>query len=284
MVETRDQRANLITVAGRETGNTFLLVNISPPDNDPEEIWSVVYENKPDELESIHVVHSWLTALRATPDGRLLAVSMDGELLSSGPRGWTTRDLECEDGINDLWVVDNALAAVAGERGERVLLRSRRSDKTEDKTQRCLNCVRGTAPDRIFAVGDHGVIWYYDGRTWAEQQSPTNQALFAVLLRADGAVLVGGANGVVFELGRQAWRELKAPDTVTIYGLAEFAGMTYAACGENGLWMLQQAELVNIKNYVVYDVQAVGGKLYAVGGTLLVEFDGREWSSNDLDL
>jgi hypothetical protein len=283
MANGKDHDTTLITVTGTPDGDSYLLTNLAPPDHDPESIWSVIYRNGEDDLEAVHEVEAWLTALRATPNGRLLATSMDGELLTGTSGKWTTRDLDCENGLNDLWVIDDSLAVAVGETGERVLLRAKRSETERDSKQRRLNRVRGTSIDRIYAIGDDGLIWFFDGRTWTEQPSPTNHALFGLLLTAS-QVWVGGADGVLFELGRQSWRELEIPNEITVHALAEFGGQIFAACGEDGLWVLQRDKLTKVKDYALYDLQPASGKLWGTGGTLLAEYDGKQWLKSELDI
>jgi hypothetical protein len=284
MAENTDHDTTLITVTENSQEQTFLLANLAPPDHDPESIWSVVYEIQEGEFELNHEVEAWLTALRSSPNGRLLAASMDGELYTYDGRKWVTRDLECEDGLNDLWVIDDKLAVAVGERGERVMIRGARAEVVRDDRQRRLNAVRGSAAERIIAVGDEGLVWRYDGTNWLEQQTPTNHALLAVVADAGKDIFVGGADGVLFELGPESWREIDMPAEVSIYSLARFNGKLYAACGEDGLWVLSGSKLAKAEEYALDDLQSARKRMWGVGGTLLGRFDGKRWKTGDLDI
>jgi photosystem II stability/assembly factor-like uncharacterized protein len=280
----KDHDTTLMTVAGGEQTARYLLANLAPPDHAPDAIWSVVYELKDDDFDPYYEVEAWLTALRMAPGGKLMAVSMDGDLHTRGAAGWSVRDLKCEYGLNDLWIADDGFAVAVGQEGMRVIIGARSADATPDPAQRRLYRVHGLSRDHIYAVGDDGVIWFYDGKSWQEEQSPTNAALFAVLCRDGKRTLIGGYGGVLFEHTRGGWLQHKVPKPIAIYSMVEYKNTVYMACGKDGVWTLKNDKVAKVKDLKLRLLSVGGDKLWGTGGTFLVDFDGTDWLGSELDI
>ncbi len=60
-----------------------------------------------------------------------------------------------------------------------------------------LRAVGGGSPDDVYAVGEYGAIIHYDGDTWTEMDSGTEQTLYGVWGNTEGGVFAVGANGLI---------------------------------------------------------------------------------------
>jgi hypothetical protein len=60
-----------------------------------------------------------------------------------------------------------------------------------------LRAVGGGSPHDVYAVGEYGAIIYYDGVTWAGMDSGTEQTLYGVWGSTGGGVFVVGEDGLI---------------------------------------------------------------------------------------
>ena len=73
------------------------------------------------------------------------------------------------------------------------------------QTDQALRAVWGTGRDKLWAVGDMGVIRSFDGMQWKVEKSPTTSALFSVHALAPHDVWAVGANGAAARWNGTAW-------------------------------------------------------------------------------
>ena len=93
-------------------------------------------------------------------------------------------------------------------------------------------CIDGAGLSDITAAGYKGEIWYYNGRGWTKQESPTNLALNTLRYREDGLVYIAGMAGTIIRGAVNAWEGI--PQQVTeddFWGSAIFKGIPYFASG-----------------------------------------------------
>lgn len=125
--------------------------------------------------------------------------------------------------LNAIWVdiTVSGQIFIVGEAGG--ILRSQNNGLTwEDQsaatsglTALPLYGVQGTSSNRVFAVGDGGVILVYNGTIWAAYENPEEDrySLYDVVALADEAFSVGAdgtdtsANGVIMKLVGAAWQK-----------------------------------------------------------------------------
>lgn len=63
-----------------------------------------------------------------------------------------------------------------------------------------LTDVAGVAPDDVYAVGDNGALWHYNGDTWAPWRTNINSTLQAIHLDATGSALVATDTGDIYRI------------------------------------------------------------------------------------
>ncbi len=148
------------------------------------------------------------------------------------------------------------------------------------------NAIDGTTESGIYAVGYQGEIWFYDGKTWAQQDSPTNVALTCARCLPDGNVYVGGMAGILLR-GRAGQWESIVHDTTDedFWGMAVFDGRVYLA-NYHGVFVLQGDVLTpvelglrrdSVKLSTAY-LDANDGVLWSVGQKdLAYTEDGVRW-------
>jgi len=64
-----------------------------------------------------------------------------------------------------------------------------------ENTPEPLTAISGNAPDDIWAVGDHGVAWHFDGQRWTRDHSGAAKPLRAVFAIPHGDVIAVGTDG-----------------------------------------------------------------------------------------
>jgi hypothetical protein len=229
------------------------------------------------------MVESWLTSMDETPSGNPFAVSMEGELHYPENGTWTTMNLACPDGLNAVWAASDHDLFAVGLAGWRVRVTDLVPRVDRDPKERRLNAVHGTSPDNVYAAGDGGIVFHYDGRAWNEIEAPTNATLLAVLCHKDD-VYFAGARGTLFRKTGDRWDDLHSREEITITSLAWYGDALFAAAGAKGVYRLGPNGLEAFKERVIYRLKTVADLLFGFGNSLVIQFDGSGWWGGDLDL
>ena len=145
-----------------------------------------------------------------------------------------------------------------------------------------LESIHGFGPDDLYAVGWHGEIWHFDGRSWHQEASPTNLLLTRVFCAPDGNVYACGLAGTLLKGRHGQWTILtdKALDT-DLWDLEWF---------NDHLWVSSLSMLCTLEGDhlqpVLFDddapttffhLDARDGILWTVGSDDILQFDGVEW-------
>lgn len=120
------------------------------------------------------------------------------------------------NGRDDIYVVGEGLETFVvhydGEQWNPMEMPPPESPGSDDR----LRGVWGTGAGDVFAVGDHGVIYHYDGTAWHRQQSPVETNLIDVAGFGPDRVYAVGADGVVLEYAGERWRSIEPPTDATL--------------------------------------------------------------------
>lgn len=144
--------------------------------------------------------------------------------------------------------------------------------------------VHGFSEEEIYAVGEGGEIWQFDGSKWQKRETGTNIYLHGVVCTSAGIVCAVGAMGTVL-LGRnEEWRRLEGvPTGLEFWSVEEFGGRIYVAASTSLLFELVEGEL-RLVNFgecaipsTVHHLFTIEGSLYALGSKHLRRFDGTNW-------
>ncbi len=138
-----------------------------------------------------------------------------------------------------------------------------------------------------FAVGSNGVILYYHDGTWAEEQSPTQNTLYAITVTPEMTAWAVGAEGTVLNFNGSTWQQVTIPNvTQNLYGVSLSSLSNGLIVGSQGTilryngqeWSLFGSNVSTERLNAVYTTS--DSEAWAVGafGTIL-EFNGTTWSS-----
>jgi hypothetical protein len=135
----------------------------------------------------------------------------------------------------------------------------------------------------VFAVGMKGGVWHYDGKTWTQQDIPTNRNLTAARCTPDGTVYFAGHGGTLVRGQRDQWSLVDHGDMAEdIWDLEWFAGKLYVSTLD-GLFCLQGDHLHPVAYgkqtpRSTYQLSTYGGAMWSNGETSIMEFDGMAWT------
>lgn len=137
--------------------------------------------------------------------------------------------------------------------------------------------VHGSAPDRIFAVGNRGVLIGYDGTRWRAHDTALHNRLHAVLAGNDGAIYAGGDDGTCFRLAGEERIDYVIGDA-TVYCICEFQGNRYWGDDKFGVYIQRESELSRFKEVEFAFYMSASRKYMVVtSGPELYVFDGADW-------
>jgi hypothetical protein len=146
-----------------------------------------------------------------------------------------------------------------------------------------LNAMDGIAPDNIYAVGDRGLVFHYDGQTWKDIDSPTNVSLEQILYISEHEMYVCGAQGTVMTGSGGTWRIIDHDSfTANIWGMAYFGGSIFLAT-PNNIFEWNGTDMLDATPDVGFDghfnrLSASETHLWAIGINDIACFDGGSWS------
>jgi len=96
-----------------------------------------------------------------------------------------------------------------------------------------LLAVWGTGPEDVYAVGQPGLIFHWNGDTWTRQESGTSVALTDVWGPGDGNVYITGHDGTILRKTGSGWSAMSSGTSENLFALGEYFG-TVMACGHAG--------------------------------------------------
>jgi hypothetical protein len=286
MAKQGNYNATVLRITGVGIDQLYFLSNVYPRIFDPDAVTSMIatLAYKPNvKWETIFSVETWLTSMDQSKGGNIFVVSMDGELHSNRAGKWEMMDLNCPEGLNDVWACSDDEIFSVGIRGDRVHLIGSSLEVTRDKLGRRLNAVHGTSNNNVFAVGDQGLIMRFDGTNWIELEAPTNYNLLAVLCPSKTETYVAGTEGILLKWDGRDWELQKGPN-ITITGLAWYRNALYAAAGGDGVYVLGSKGLEKIKDVQLYRLRTIADLLFGCGNKLVARYDGAAWRGGELDL
>jgi len=154
-----------------------------------------------------------------------------------------------------------------------------------DEVDRTLESIDGFADDDIYAVGDGGAIWHWNGNHWTRLDSPTNMPLYCVLCTSNGDVYIGGSGGVLLK-GREGkgWTDLSDPSVTVevLEDMTEFKGRIYATATDLLLSTdgksIEQVDVPIKGEKSYYAIDSVADALWCVGDDCVLQFDGKKWN------
>lgn len=149
------------------------------------------------------------------------------------------------------------------------------------------NAIDGFDEKRIYAVGYHGEIWYYNGKNWRQQESPTNLLLACVKCAPDGKVYACGQAGVLLVGSDNRWRIVEQDLTgEDFWGIAYFQDKVWVS-NADGIFVLNDGAFRRVDLRCKEDIStcyldATNNAIWAVGEKdILFSNDGIRWKRLD---
>ncbi len=154
-----------------------------------------------------------------------------------------------------------------------------------------LHAIWGSDPNHIFAVGEEGVILYYNGHSWQEIDASTEAYLYDVWGSGPNDVYAAGYlysdyKGVVLHYDGSSWKQVFAIPGEKIYAIW--------GAGANDIYIVDTFRTVyhfdghtwqemgrpTNRTYYLYDVWGTGpDDLFVVGRDgVIAHYDGSQWS------
>lgn len=146
------------------------------------------------------------------------------------------------------------------------------------------NAMDGFGADNIYAAGEGGALWHWDGREWQALTSPSVWTIRVVHCMPDGSVVLAGDAGTVFRGNRlDGWRTLTVPALahLSIEHACLFQDTLYL-CAQRALLALSGGTLARVDvpvegHLAYYGASATAEAMWTVGDDAILRFDGTHW-------
>ena len=145
-----------------------------------------------------------------------------------------------------------------------------------------LNDIDGISASNLYAVGDHGNIFYNDGHQWNYVSAPTNVDLERVICVASDEIYIAGNNGLLLR-GCHSKLEIAADAGIRsrFWGLADNQG-TIFTCSARAVYAYRNGTLEAVPITIpfkgaLHRLTASKEYLWAVGTNSILKFDGARW-------
>lgn len=256
-------------------------------------VWHKDQWHSVDEEQMFEWVVASIVVVRK-PINQAIYIGVAGEVCCIGSGDFSREIIQRKDRdligpIRGATVIDGCVYAVG--MGREVYRRNSKSEwisiddgivLERDSQFRSLEDIDGFSSDDIYAVGNYGEIWHFNGLTWSERESPTNLDLAKVCCCPNGEVYAVGQNGVVLRGRDSVWETIETSKTEDFTDIVWFGNSLYL-CSLSSLYTLAGNELVSVrfgleKPSTFNILSANDGVLWVIGEKDIMEYDGKEWS------
>lgn len=142
--------------------------------------------------------------------------------------------------------------------------------------------IDGVSSSCLYAVGWHGAIYFYDGKQWLQDDSPTSAHLAAVRTLAPDDVWIAGDKGVVLHGSFNRWQIIQSDELQgNWYSIEAFNGDIYLAANQS-LARVEGNSIVPVdvglnRAISTHRLHAKDGLLWSIGEKDILVFDGTKW-------
>jgi photosystem II stability/assembly factor-like uncharacterized protein len=186
-----------------------------------------------------------LTAVAASPEGRVWAVGHDAVIVSSkdGGQTWVRQFFAPEDEapLLDVWFENSRHGIAVGAYGSALETHDGGASwehMTIDEEEPHLNAIIESADGELYIAAEFGLVFRSRdrGKTWDRLETSYGGSLFGALDLVDGGLLVFGLRGHVYrsEDDGASWEQVKTDTTASLMGGIQRADGTVVLVGLSG--------------------------------------------------
>ncbi len=93
--------------------------------------------------------------------------------------------------------------------------------------------ITGTADNDIWACGNTGAMFHYDGSQWTYQDMGTDKPIVHMYRADDGTIYACGHGGGIWRENGGSWSAMDSGTSADLYGIGSYLGNIHA-CGQDG--------------------------------------------------
>lgn len=156
-------------------------------------------------------------------------------------------------------------------------------DVVQALQEKRLRALAGFADDDLYAFGDVGEIWHWDGTRWQRRATPGREA-FVAACAAGERVFATDERGAIWSGRGEGWTRVTQPPPYAIADLAWFDGRLWCGMANGPLNRLEGTRLVGAGAPAAVspgihrlDVAPDRSRLVAAGRWGATQFDGARW-------
>lgn len=149
-------------------------------------------------------------AIWGTSARNVFGVNSDGIFHFAGS-GWSTMECINQGNFNDIWgFSDNCIWAI-GDSGVILFYDGTNWSLMDSKVLNNLNAIWGVSRDCTFVVGDNGTILAYDGANWNKIETEISENLNAIWGSSESDIYAVGDNGKILHFNGVNWNIFASP-------------------------------------------------------------------------
>ncbi|MBW2306188.1 MAG: hypothetical protein JRG73_04560 [Deltaproteobacteria bacterium] len=220
-------------------------------------------------------------------NGQVVAVGEAGRVYirqesvweSINPGGFTSD-------IRSLWGIEDRLVMASVNEGRVFIIDERGNRETFVGVNESLNDIWGTDFNHVYAVGDAGGIYRFNGIRWASMLSPAGRSLRGIWGSSFDNIYAVGEGSALLHFDGAAWRPLTYnPETHILTDIwGSESGHIFVTGGEGKIWRFNGVRWWVYQDSRVQTFMAVHGSgadnVYAVGTSgYIAHWNGRTWDS-----
>jgi hypothetical protein len=226
--------------------------------------------------QSIYEADTWLADLWRAPSGDLFASGLGGRMHVYSGTSWNVIQTPGNSTLTCVWGFDSETNYATGDGF--ILRRDGINWTYFTQGHGAyIDYIRGSSPSDLYAVGRAGLLLHFDGKSWQRIHVPTNADLNAVCVVDADRVYIVGDHGVVLTGSQNSWSLIDCGE-IDLVDVAVYREEVYVAANDDGLLRLQGAGLVPVKHAVKpVRLRSEAGFLCAAGKMSFARFDGARW-------
>jgi len=107
--------------------------------------------------------------------------------------------------------------------------------------------IDGFSKKEIYACGEGGDLWSYDGDRWKPLDVPTNKDMVSICCTSTGIVYIACDDGTLVEGRGNGWKVLKEKVADEVLDMIWYQEKLYIACGMYGLYVYDKEKIASAK-------------------------------------